>query len=492
MERDRIRSGRLGEERPDEIIRFLSSMEADQWIGEADILVDIAHLLMLLKVNLIGEDAAKAIMQVLLELQKQGLPPEVFEARYEDIHAGIEAYLIHRIGEEYGGRLHTGRSRNDEVATCIKLRLRDELMGLMGDLITLREVLLDSAASHEGTVMPGFTHLQHAQPTTLAHHLLAYEEAFSRDFDRFRDAFGRINRSPLGAAAFASTGVGIDREFTAHLLGFRDISTNTMDAVAARDWLLEVLSACSIMMSSVSRCCEELVLWSSPLIQFIELADPYCSTSSIMPQKKNPDTAEIIRAKAGTVSGAFTAALMCLKGLPMSYNRDLQECTPHLWQGVSASRPSIRLLHGMLSSAVFNTERLHEEADQGFSTATDLADLLVREFQLPFRTAHSIVGRAVRKGHLDLHAIESAAVEIASISLIERGLTDNQIHGALDPTTAVAARNGPGGPAPSAVRAALRERRRIHRRDAAWVEKMASAMATAKDDLLTYANEVVR
>jgi argininosuccinate lyase len=465
-------------------------MEADRWIAEADILVDIAHLLMLRRQDLVETDAARAIMQVLLDLYDQGIPAEVFDKQFEDIHAGIEAYLIGRTGEERGGRLHTGRSRNDQVATCIRIRLRKELTGLMGELILLRETLLDRAAHHEVTVMPGFTHLQHAQPTTLAHHLAAYEEAFARDFERFQAAFGRVNRSPLGAGAFASTGLPIDREMTSRFLGFTDVAGNTMDAVASRDTVLEALAGCSILMTTVSRLCEELVLWSSPLVQFVELDDAYCSTSSIMPQKKNPDTAEIMRAKTGTVCGALAGALMIVKGLPMSYNRDLQEATPHLWTGMDACRRSLRLLNGMIAIASFRKDRMEEEAGRGFSTATDLADLLVREFRLPFRTAHTIVGRAVREGRLDRDTLERAAREVASLSLVERGLTPERIEQALTPLSAVKARGAIGGPSPAAVRAALKERRRSHRRDDAWHQRISEALVAAEAELIATAREL--
>ncbi len=490
MERDRIRAGRLPGERSPEVAEFLSSMEADRWIAEADILVDIAHLLMLCRQDLVEPDAARSIMRVLLELHDQGIPAEVFEDRFEDIHAGIETYLIERIGEDRGGRLHTGRSRNDEVATCIRIRLRTELTGLMGELIRLREILLDLAARHEATVMPGFTHLQHAQPTTLAHHLAAYEEAFARDFERLQATFGRVNRSPLGAGAFASTGLPIDREMTSRLLGFTDVAGNTMDAVASRDTLLESLSSAAILMTTVSRLGEELVLWSSSLVGFVELDDAYCSTSSIMPQKKNPDTAEIMRAKAGTVCGALNGALMIVKGLPMSYNRDLQEATPHLWRGLEASRRTVRLLTGMISTATFRKDRMEAEAGQGYSTATDLADMLVREYRLPFRTAHNIVGRAVREGRLDLDTLEKAARSVASRSLVEAGLTADQVERALAPRSAILARDVVGGPSPPAIRAALKERRRAHRRDEAWQQRITEALEASESELITAAREM--
>ncbi|MGE5832294.1 MAG: argininosuccinate lyase, partial [Methanomicrobiales archaeon] len=445
MKEDRIRRGRLAGERGCGVSRFLSSMDADRWIAEADVLVDMAHLLMLRRQNLIGGEHARAIMDVLLGFAEKGLPTDVFDDRYEDIHAGIEAYLIDHLGEETGGRIHAGRSRNDEVAACIRIRAREEVLRLMTDLNRLRGILLALGGEHTGTVMPGFTHLQHAQPTTLAHHLLAYEEAFSRDLARLRSAIGRVNRSPLGAAAFASTGFPIDREYTRELLGFEGLVENSMDAVSSRDFLLEVLSASAILSTTVSRLSADLILWASPLAGFVTLSDEFCSTSSIMPQKKNPDTLEILRAKSGTAAGALAAALSIVKGLPMSYNRDLQEATPHLWQGISAAGDGIPILTEALATAAFHPGRMEEEAGKGFSTATGLADLFVQDLGLPFRTAHTIVGRAVKAGSLDLKILEREGKKAFGISLTDLGLTREKVKKALDVRSMVDARSVTGG-----------------------------------------------
>ncbi|MCC7566543.1 MAG: argininosuccinate lyase [Methanomicrobiaceae archaeon] len=492
MQKDQIRQGRLADERSPEVIRFLSSMEADHWIAGADILVDMAHLLMLYRQRIIEDGAARALMAVLLDLHEHGLPECAYDNRFEDVHAGKEAYLIDRVGEEIGGRLHIGRSRNDEVATCIRIRLRDELLGRMRALLSIRKALLDTAAWHTDTVMPGFTHLQHAQPTTLAHHLLAYEQAFSRDADRLRDAFARVDRCPLGSAAFASTGFPIDREDTATLLGFSGVLANTMDAVAARDFALEAIATAAVCMTTASRLCEDLIIWSTTFAGFVHLDDAYCSSSSIMPQKKNPDTAEIMRAKAGTVAGNLTASLMIAKGLPMSYNRDLQELTPHLWQSEEATRQSLELLAGMVGSAAFDSQRMQTEAGRGFSTATDLADVLVREYGLAFRTAHRIVGRAVRSGSLDLQTLDAAARDMAGLSLAERGLTERRIREVMDVRHSVSVRNAPGGPAPEAARALLSEREGALADDAAWADAKAAALAAAKAHLIYEARRLVQ
>ncbi len=265
------------------MMHFLSSMRSDRCIADADILVDLAHVLMLEKQKIIDRDIAKQLLSALLVLFDEGIPEEVFDERFEDVHAGIESLLIESVGMDVGGRMHMGRSRNDEVATCIRIKLREDMLKQMSALLKVREVLVTLAEQHIETAMPGFTHMQHAQPTTLAHHLLAYEQAFSRDFDRLKDTYVRVNQSPLGAAAFASTGYPINREYTASLLGFDGLVTNTMDAVATRDFALETLADLSIMMANMSRLCEELIIWSTSFVKFVTLDDAFCSTSSIMP-----------------------------------------------------------------------------------------------------------------------------------------------------------------------------------------------------------------
>lgn len=491
MRSDQIRQGRLAGERSADLEHFLASMDADRWIAGADLLVDMAHLLGLRRQGIIDEAPARALMAALLDLHDHGLPAEAFDERFEDVHAGKEAYLIDRVGEDFGGRLHMGRSRNDEVATCVRIRLKQEIIALVRSLADLRRTLLDVAAGHTETVMPGFTHLQHAQPTTLAHYLLAYEQAFSRDAARLRDAYARVDVSPLGSAAFASTGFPLDRDYTARLLGFSRPAANSMDAVAARDFALEVLSDAAVCMTTVSRLCEELVLWSTAFVGFVQLDDAYCSSSSIMPQKKNPDVAEIMRAKAGSAAGELAAAITITKGLPMSYNRDLQELTPHLWRGVEAVRQSIPLLAGMIGTATFNTDRMAAEAGRGFSTATELADVLVREYGLPFRTAHRIVGRAVRHGSLDLATLEGAAREAAGLSVVDLGMTQERIDAVLDPRHAVAVRKIVGGPAPAAVAVQLAEQKELLARDAAWAEETEGALSRAFEDLVTESRRMI-
>ena len=427
-----------------------------------------------------------------MSLFDEGIPEEVFDERFEDVHAGIESLLIESVGPDVGGRMHMGRSRNDEVATCIRIKLREDILKQMSALLKVREVLVALAEIHIETVMPGFTHMQHAQPTTLAHHLLAYEQAFSRDFDRLKDSYVRVNQSPLGAAAFASTGYPIDRQYTASLLGFEGLVTNTMDAVAARDFALETLADLSILMVNTSRLCEDLIIWSTSFVKFVTLDDAFCSTSSIMPQKKNPDTAEIMRAKSGSVFGAFTGAILTLKGLPMSYNRDLQELTPNIWRGMRDAKESLRLLIDMLSSATFDTERMKDEAGKGFSTATELADTLVRSYGVPFRTAHNIVGRAVQKGNLSLATLEEAALEVGGgISLMAKGLTQEVIDEVLVVSHSIALRKAPGGPAPFAIRIALDERKKQLDTDSSHLDQRLGKLSKVKEDMIVKVRRLV-
>lgn len=486
---DVIRRGRLAGSRGGDVAAFLSSMDADRNIARADLLVDMAHLLMLSRQGLIGRQAVGTLMEALLLMYREGIPKEAFNERFEDIHAGIETYLVSRAGEEAGGRLHTARSRNDEVAACIRIRLREDILLAVEGLTRLRRSLLALSRRNTHTLMPGFTHLQYAQPVTLAHHLVAYERAFARDTERFQELYKRVNSSPLGAGALATTTYPIDREYTAALLGFDEVVSNSMDAVASRDFILESLFAATVLLSTVSRLCEELVLWSAPFCAFVELDNEFCSTSSIMPQKKNPDTAEILRAKAGTVAGAAVTVTTILKGLPMSYNRDLQEINPHLWRGMADTLSGIRLLERMIASARFFPDRLREEAGKGGTTTTDLADMLVCRFDLPFRTAHSIVGRAVALGGPTPANMDTAAREIMGQDLSSRGLTPAGIETALDPVLSVGGRRVTGGPAPEEMERQIMSADRNIEENRQWLETMTGKLQNAETRLIAEAEE---
>lgn len=492
MTRDVVRKARLFGERTEDIESLLSSMEADRNIASSDVLVDMAHLVMLTRQQIVHENHAKTLMKELLAMYESGVPDDAFDPSYEDIHAGIETVLTRKTGGDVGGRLHIGRSRNDEVATCLRIRTRDIILDQLEALNRLRSVLLSVAEEHVTTVMPGFTHLQHAQPVTLAHHLLAYEQMFSRDFDRLFDALRRVNCSPLGSAALASTGYPLDRLLTADLLGFDRILVNSMDAVGSRDFAEETLACDTIVLTNISRFCEELIIWSSSFVQFVTLDDRYCSTSSIMPQKKNPDVAELLRSRAGTILGAFVSAVTIIKGLPMAYNRDLQDVNPHLWRGISEVRRDIDLLAGMIESAQFNRDRMAAEAGKGGTTTTELADTLVREYNIPFRTAHHIIGRAVRDGSLDLATLDNAALEYYGKSLSSLGVTKEKIENALSVHTSLSVRSLPGGPAPETVRTALTERRKELEKDMCMISEKRTRITESLHELLTQARRIAQ
>ena len=454
-----LRRGRLEAAQDEEILRYTSSMEADKLIFRADIAVDLAHTVMLREQGIISEEDCGKILSGLLKIRDEGM--EKLDFSYEDIHISLESRLIDMVGEDVGGRMHSGRSRNDEVATCIRFALRDEMLGLLEELFELRKTLLTLADKHVKTLMPGFTHLQHAQPTTLAHHLCAHESALSRDFDRLQDAFSRVNLCPLGAAAFASTGFPLNRKRTQELLGFAGMLENSMDAVSSRDFLIECASDFANLMVNLSRMAEELVIWSSSEFDFIELDDLYASTSSIMPQKKNPDTAELMRGKTGSVVGALMALLTICKGLPLSYNRDLQEATPNIWRSAKTVRASVRIMRGILKTMKVHSEVLASRSTTGFTTATELADTFVRETGISFRTAHQLVGMLARNSEEkpSLEKIDSVAELVLGESLSGKGLTEEMITEALDPVSNIKRRKVSGGPAPEEMENYLKKRR---------------------------------
>lgn len=442
-----LRRGRLQVAPDQDIMRFTSSMEADERIFNADIEVDRAHVVMLEEQGIIKESECCAILSGLDTIQKESI--SALDTSYEDVHIALEARLIEMVGEDIGGRMHSGRSRNDEVATCIRLTLRMELLCLLEEAHDLVGVLISTAGKHHETIMPGYTHTQHAQPTTLAHNLLAHANAFVRDTERIKEAYRHTNQNPLGSAAFASTGFSINRKRTTELLGFDLELDNSMDAVSTRDFMIESISCFSNMMTNLSRLAEELILWSSSEFGFIELDDRYSSTSSIMPQKKNPDIAELMRAKTGTVHGTLMSVLTICKALPYSYNRDLQEATPHMWRAVETVRASVRMAHGMVGSMSVNKNAMIKATNIGFMTATELADVLVRTADIPFRTAHHIVGAIAKTGKTPtLSMLDELSSGIIHEKLSNKGLTEKDIREALDPMDNVRKREVHGGPSP--------------------------------------------
>jgi argininosuccinate lyase len=438
---------------------FTSSFEFDKRIFNADILCNIAHTTMLKEQGIIAAVDADKIIKSLKELESEGINALIFDSSAEDIHMALENYVTSKIGE-VAGFMHTGKSRNDQVATDLRLILKEEIEEIESDILNFIEIILEMASNHTETVMVGYTHLQHAQPTTFAHHLMAYANEIRRDFERIVDAKKRVDICPLGAAAMTGTGFPINRDRTAELLGFSRVMENSMDAVSSRDFMAETVFALAMLASNLSKISEEMIIWSSYEFRLIEISDEYSSTSSIMPQKKNPDVAEISRSKTAVLYGELMTIMTILKALPHSYNRDLQEVTPHLWNAVDTTRSMLNITCNMLSSMSFNVDRGMELAMANFSTATELADLMVSDKNLPFRIAHQIVGRTVTEAisqgispeNIDTKFLDKIAVEINGSPL---GIRAELVEKALNPYEIIKARDVKGGPSPKAVKESI-------------------------------------
>ena len=461
---------------------FLSSMEFDGRLFAADLAVDRAHVVMLAERGVIEESDAAAILDALSDVEAAG-----FDAlpAGEDVHEAVETAVVERVGAA-GGRMHTARSRNDEVATCLRYRYREDLLAAAEATLDARETLCDVAVAEAETAMPGYTHLQPAQPTTVGHWALSYESALARDTERLRDAFARTNRSPLGAAAFAGTTFDVDRERTADLLGFDSVLENSMDAVSARDFLVEGSAAFAGLATTLAGLAEDVVVFANR--GFVELDDDYASTSSIMPQKKNPDTLELVRSVAGDAHGGLQALLTTLKGLPRAYNRDLQNASPHAWRVAEAATEATEVATGAVATAEWPADALSAAAGEGFSTATGVADLLATR-GVPFRTAHEVVATAAERG-ADYDALAAACEDVLGEPLgtyVERGA----VEAALDPVESVTARDSAGGPAPDALATALEAARSRLDSDAAAVasrgDDLAAAAAALDAEVETYA-----
>lgn len=387
-------SGRFKEDTDARVEEFTSSIHFDRRLFRYDIQGSIAHAAMLASQGIIspeeGEFILKGLESILGDMERGDF---VFRGELEDIHMTIEAALIERIGQA-GEKLHTGRSRNDQVALDLRLYLRDEITSTISRLGRLKQTLVRKAEEEIDTIMPGYTHLQKAQPVRLSHHLLAYREMLQRDQERFQSCLERVNVMPLGSAALAGTGMPIDRSFVARLLHFPRLSANSMDAVSDRDGPVEFMFAAALTMAHLSRFCEDLILWSSDQFGFVEMADSFTTGSSIMPQKKNPDVAELVRGKTGRVYGNLVSLLTILKGLPMTYNRDLQEDKEPLFDTADTLAASLEVFDGLVATLSFNRDRMRQEAAGGYAMATDLAEYLVTR-GVPFRSAHHVVGRLV-------------------------------------------------------------------------------------------------
>lgn len=433
-----------------------ASLPFDKRLWRQDIAGSIAHARMLGAQGILTADEASQIIAGLeaihAEYEAGNLPEDL---DLEDIHMATEARLADKIGP-VAGRLHTARSRNDQVATDFRLFVRDCADEVDASLALLQRALVDRAAEHADTVMPGFTHLQSAQPVTLGHHLMAYHEMIGRDRSRFRDARARMNLSPLGAAALAGTGFPTDRHMTAAALGFDGPTRNSLDSVSDRDFALDYLMAATQCSLHLSRLAEEFVIWASQPFGFISLPDAYSTGSSIMPQKRNPDAAELVRGHAGRIMGCMTALCVTMKGLPLAYSKDMQDDKPPLFEAHDLLGLSITAMTGMVETTSFRTERMRALAESGFSTATDLADWLVREANVPFREAHHITGRAVKAA--EEAGVQLAALPIATLKGIDTRI-DERVYAVLTVDASVASRKSYGGTAPDQVRARIAEAR---------------------------------
>lgn len=435
---------------PSAIMREINaSIPFDKALWQQDIAASKAHVAMLGAQGIVSPEDAAAISAgldtVAAEYAANGVPEDW---DLEDIHMTTEARLAELVGA-VAGRLHTARSRNDQVATDFRLWVRDAIDHMDAGLAGLQAALVTRAGEHADSIMPGFTHLQTAQPVTLGHHLMAYVEMLRRDRSRLADARARMNQSPLGSAALAGTGFPIDRDATAQALGFDAPTANSLDAVSDRDFALDFLYACSTCALHLSRLAEELILWASQPFGFIRLPDSLSTGSSIMPQKKNPDAAELVRGHSGRVIGALTSLMITMKGLPLAYSKDMQDDKPPVFEAASLMELSIAAMTGMIAQSTFNTARMRAAAELGYATATDLADWLVRAAGIPFREAHHITGAAVKLA--ESRGVALDALSLADLLAIDARI-DQSVYAALSVDASVAARSSYGGTAPDQVR----------------------------------------
>ncbi|NOQ63511.1 MAG: argininosuccinate lyase [Methyloprofundus sp.] len=453
--KDKLSSARFSEATDAFVEIFTASVDFDQRMAQQDIQGSIAHATMLCKIGILTETERDDIFQGLKQIGEEIERGEFqWSVQQEDVHMNLEARLTELIGIA-GKKLHTGRSRNDQVATDIRLYMRSEINSIIAVITRLQTALLDLAEQEADTIMPGFTHLQVAQPVTFGHHLMAWFEMLVRDKERLEDCLKRVNIMPLGAAALAGTSYPIDRELTSELLGFSRPSANSLDSVSDRDFAIEFTAAGSIIMMHLSRFSEELVLWASAQFSFIELPDAFCTGSSIMPQKKNPDVPELVRGKSGRVTGHLVSLLMLMKGQPLAYNKDNQEDKEPLFDTADTLNNCLRAFADMVPHIQAKPENMYSAAKKGFATATDLADYLVRK-GIAFRDAHEVVGLAVKLG------LESER-DLSEISLAElqgfSALITEDVFDILSLEGSVAARQHIGGTAPDTVRAAIKTAR---------------------------------
>ena len=476
-----LHGGRLKSVRED-VAKFTSSIKDDARLLDAVVAINKAHVVMLAEQKILTKQDATVLLSTLSKASELQVDNSM-----EDIHMAVEELVLKEAGTEAGGNLHIGKSRNDQVATAIRMTLRSELLTLMRSLSHVQEHLAEVAEDHLETVILEYTHLQPAQPVTFAHYLLSYVDAFQRDMQRLQEAYTRVNLCPLGAGALATTSFPINRDRTASLLGFGGLVENSIDAVGSRDFVLETLAAITLVDVTLSRLAEDLIIWSSPDFGVVELPDEFSSTSSIMPQKKNPEVLEVIRARASHVLGNFVAAAAAVKSLPSTYNLDFQEITPKLWESIESLRASLDMVHKLVPKLKMTTA-VSERALRSFVAATELANLLVREYKVPFRSAHRIVGALVKTladakmtfADATPKLLARAAQESTGMNLMVKS---KDIKSLADPLKLVEACNVKGGPAPAEVKRALCDREKQILLTKSIISKLDKELGEAENQL---------
>jgi argininosuccinate lyase len=450
-----LRGGRLSPMRED-VVKFTSSMKDDARLAKAVIDINKAHVIMLMENKIIKRSDGVTLLQALVKCAKSKL-----NSSAEDVHMAVEEAVIKEAGDVVGGNLHIAKSRNDQIATAIRMELRNELLSMMRAISHVLDHLAEVAKDHLQTVILEYTHLQPAQPVTFSHYVLSHMAAFERDLQRLQGSYARVDLCPLGAGALATTSFPIDRDRTAKLLGFKGLAENSIDAVGSRDFITETIAVLTLIALNLSRIAEDLIIWSSPDFGVVEIPDEFTSTSSIMPQKKNPEVLEVIRARASHVLGAFVASAAAIKSLPSTYNLDFQEITPKLWESTENVRASLDMLHKLLPKLKV-TDVVFEKANANFVAATELANMLVRKYDMPFRTAHKIVGAFV-KFLIDAklkftdskpEMLQKTAVDVANIKL---NVQVEDLKALESPLALVKACRVKGGPAPDEVEKSLAE-----------------------------------
>ena len=484
-----LHGGRLGSIRED-VAKFTSSIKDDARLLNAVVAINKAHVVMLTEQKIISKQDATALLAALAKASDIQL-----DSSMEDVHMAVEEAVLKEAGTEAGGNLHIAKSRNDQVATAIRMQLRNELLILMRSVAHVQEHLAEVAEDHLETVILEYTHLQPAQPVTFAHYLLSYLDALERDMQRIQSAYTRVNLCPLGAGALATTSFPINRDRTAELLGFSGLVENSIDAVGSRDFVEETLAVLALIAVNLSRLAEDLIIWSSPDFGVVELPDEFTSTSSIMPQKKNPEVLEIIRARASYILGNFVTVTATVKSLPSTYNLDFQEITPRLWESIDIARASLDMFHKLLPKIKVTTD-ISDKAQKSFVAATELANLLVRDFNVPFRSAHKIVGTLVKNlmdakltfANVTSKMLQKAAIDSTGIKLT---LKAEDIAALADPLKLVEVCNVKGGPAPLEVKRALCEREKQVVATKSNILKMDKLLEEAENELESTIQKIV-